>query len=86
MKSLIKKIARTNIGFKFRNLVNFRPQVMSVENINEPTSVSDAFCWRTDSNYVTTFKFSDILRLFYKIKDSYVELVFFTIIIKRSKE
>ena len=77
MKSLIKKIARTNIGFKFRNLVNFRPQVMSVENINEPTSVSDAFCWRTDSNYVTTFKFSDILRLFYKIKDSYVELVFF---------
>ena len=32
-------------------------------------TVSDAF-WRTDSGYTTKFKYSDILNLFYKIKDS----------------
>ena len=77
MKILIKRIVNTDLGIKFRNLIGFKPVHMSVSNIRETVSVSDAFCWRTDNSFTTTFKFSDLLDLFYKIKNSYVEIVIF---------
>ena len=36
------------------------------------------FLWRTDNGYKTTFKYADILSIFYKIEDSYVELAFYS--------
>ena len=41
-------------------------------------SVSDAFAWRTDNNFKTKFKYSDILNIFYKIENSWVEFHFYS--------
>tara|TARA_Y100000768_G_C23970145_1_gene680086 strand:+ start:426 stop:1202 length:777 start_codon:yes stop_codon:yes gene_type:complete len=78
MKSLVKKLASTNIGILLRNSLNLKPVQLKIFEKNYPISVSDAFLWRTDNGYKTKFKYSDILDLFYKIKNSWVELHFFT--------
>jgi hypothetical protein len=78
MKSLIKKISNTSLGIGLRNIFGIKPVPMSINSIHSLSSVSDAFCWRTDNNFTTVFKYSDILNLFYKTKNSYVELHFYT--------
>jgi hypothetical protein len=78
MKSLVRKITLSNLGIKLRNFLNFKPIYMNTNHLYKNCSVSDSFCWRTDNNYETIFKYSDILGLFYKIKKSYVELSFFS--------
>jgi hypothetical protein len=78
MKSLIKKIANTNFGILIRNSLNIKPVPIKVNNFNHAASTSDAFHWRTDNGFKTKFKFSDILKLFYNIQNSWVELHFFT--------
>ena len=77
MKSLIKKIVSSNFSINLRNTFNIRPVHMSIKNLKS-ASVSDAFLWRTDSNFSTKFKYSDILNIFYKIKNSFVELQFYS--------
>jgi len=76
MKSLIKKISNTNIGIFIRNLTSISPIHMSIKGLSCAT-VSDAFAWRTDNNFITKFKFSDILNIFYKINNSWVEMHFY---------
>jgi hypothetical protein len=76
MKSLIKKLSRTEFGVFLRNLTNIKPVHMSINNLDCAT-VSDAFAWRTDNNFITQFKYSDILNIFYKIKNSWVEIHFY---------
>ena len=76
MKSLIKKLSNTELGVYLSNLVNIKPVHMSLKNI-DCVSISDAFAWRTDNNFVTKFKYSDILNIFYKIKNSWVEIHFY---------
>ncbi len=78
MKSLVKKLANTNFGILLRNSFNFRPINFKFFEKKYPISVSDAFLWRTDNGYRTKFKYSDILELFYKIKNSWVELHFYS--------
>ena len=78
MKSLIKKLANTNIGILLRNSLNFKPVSSKSSEKDYPISVSDAFPWRTDNGYKTKFKYSDILNLFYKIKNSLVEFHFYS--------
>ena len=77
MKLLIKKIARSNLGIFLRNTLKFKPVQFDLGKLDLVT-VSDAFAWRTDNGFVTKFKYSDILNLFYKVKNSYVEIHFFT--------
>jgi len=78
MKSLVKKLANTDIGILLRNSLNFKPVSLKHFKKDYPISVSDAFLWRTDNGYKTKFEYSDILNLFYKIKDSWVEFHFFS--------
>ena len=78
MKSLVKKLANTNIGILLRNSLNFKPVSLKHFEKDYPISVSDAFLWRTDNGYKTKFKYSDILNLFYKIKNSWVEFYFYS--------
>ena len=78
MKLLVKKLANTNIGILLRNSFNFKPVSLKLFEKNYPVSVSDAFLWRTDNGYKTKFKYSDILNLFYKIKNSWVEFHFYS--------
>ena len=76
MKSLIKKLSNTKLAVYLRNLVNIKPVHMSLKGIDCAT-VSDAFAWRTDNNFITKFKYLDILNIFYKIKNSWVEIHFY---------
>lgn len=78
MKSLIKKLANTDVGILFRNTLNFKPVELKVYEKKYPACISDAFLWRTDHGYKTKFKYSDILNLFYKIKNSWVEFHFYS--------
>ena len=78
MRSLIKKIANTDLGIILRNSFNFKPVYLRSLEKKSPVSVSDAFLWRTDNGYKTKFKYSDILSLFYKIENSKVEFHFYS--------
>lgn len=73
MQLLIKSIANTQLGIFIRNSLNLKPVLVKIPANKYAISVSDAFAWRTDNHYETMFKYSDILNLFYKIKNSWVE-------------
>lgn len=77
MKSLVDKIINNNLSVNLRNLFNIKPVNLSLRNLNK-ISISDAFLWRTDNNFKTVFHYTDILSLFYKIKDSFVEIHFYS--------
>jgi hypothetical protein len=77
MRSLIKKIKNSNLIISLRNALSIKPVHMSIHNLN-CISVSDAFVWRTDNKFITKFKYADILNIFYKIKNSWVEFHFYT--------
>ena len=77
MKSLIKNLLKSEISILIRNSLNIKPISIKTNQENYPTTVSDAFLWRTDKGYKTKFKYSDILNFFYKIKNSWVELHFY---------
>ena len=76
MKLLINKILKNNFYLNLRNLFNIKPIHMSLDGL-AGSSVSDAFAWRTDNGFVTKFKYSDILNIFYKINNSWVEFHFY---------
>lgn len=76
MKSLIKILSKTSLGIFLRNLLNYKPVHMNIDGLKF-ISVSDAFAWRTDNNFKTIFKYSDILNIFYKIKKSWIEFHFY---------
>ncbi len=78
MKSLIKKLIRSKFALSLRNSFNIKPIYLDTKEEGYFTTVSDAFLWRTDNGYKTKFKFSDILNLFYKINNSWVEFHFFS--------
>lgn len=75
---LIKKILNTEFFISLRNLFGIKTIDISISKLKKGTSISDAFCWRTDNNFKTIFKYSDILNNFYKIKDSIVVIEFYT--------
>ena len=77
MKSLINKFINTKLAINIRNKINFRPLQFNFSNVDQNTSVSDGFIWRTDNNFKTVFKFSDLLKLFYKIENSHLDLYFY---------
>ena len=79
MKSLFRKILYSRAGIYLRNFINFHSIIISPFFLKFKTSsVSDAFPWRTDNGCKTTFKYTDILGLFYKLENSYVELFFYS--------
>ena len=76
MKLLIKKIASSKIGTILKNNLNYRTVPFNLEKIKH-SSVSDAFLWRTDNGFSTIFRYTDILKLFFKIDESYAEIIFY---------
>jgi len=77
MKSLIKKIINTDLVINLRNNLNIKPINFNINN-KKCISISDAFAWRTDNNFVTKFKYLDILNFFFKVKNSWIELHFYS--------
>lgn len=66
---------KTNI-LKFRNLIGLKPTFFNINNLEKGVSYSDGFFWRLDDKIETKFRFTDLIKLFYK-EQSYVELHFF---------
>lgn len=77
LKLLIKLITRNKISLFIRNNLNFKQTPFNFKDLKSH-SVSDCFLWRTDNSFKTIFKFSDILRLFYNIKNSFIEIEFYS--------
>jgi hypothetical protein len=75
--SLIKKIAYTKLGVWIRNITGFRPVGINTSNLSENCSISDAFFWRTSDCFKTIFKFSDLLKIFFKSDQSTVQIIFY---------
>jgi hypothetical protein len=78
VKLLIRKIFNSALGIRLRNIIGFKPIAVMIDKKCKFASISDAFLWRTDNGYKTTFKYADILGLFYKIQESYIEITFYT--------
>ena len=77
MKLLIKNIFDSKFLIFLRNNLNIKKIKFNLKNIKLNASVSDSFCWRTDNDFETTFRFSDILKNFYKIDNSFIKLIFY---------
>ena len=77
LKSSIKKFSTTNLGIQIRNSLGLKPIHIDISGLSF-ISISDAFAWRTDNNFTTKFKFSNILELFYSLKNSWVEIHFYS--------
>ena len=77
MKLFIRNLFNSKIGVLFRNFFGIKPKYFILNFNDSNLSVSDAFFWRTDSNYKTLFKFTNLLNFFYKDKSSKIEIIFF---------
>ena len=62
---------------KIRNFFGIFPSYFLIDFNKKNYSISDGFFWRTDNNFITTFNFSDLLNIFYLIRDSNAEIIFF---------
>lgn len=78
MKSLIKNLSHKPFAILLRNTLNFKPIDTLPSQNNGFTSISDAFIWRTDNGFKTKFKYADLLKLFYNIEKSWIEIVIFS--------
>ena len=74
---LVKYFANINYVTKIRNTINFYPVDLYINSIENSGSISDDFCWRTDNGFKTIFNYADILKIFYDINDSEVEIFFY---------
>lgn len=73
MKQLISKIANIRFIVSLRNNLGIYPK--KIKNIkNKNISISDAFFWRTDDEFETTFKFSNLPNLFYNDNSNKIEI------------
>lgn len=77
MKLLIKKIANSEFCRSIRQCIKWRPATLIFPEFKESVSISDAFLWRTDNNFVTKFKFTDLLNFFFNDKNSIIEIFFY---------
>ena len=77
MKFLVNRLVNTRLAIFFRNTFKIKPAYFNNSKNLKNSSISDCFCWRTDAGFVTKFKFSDILSLFFETENSWVELNFF---------
>ena len=71
------KLLNNKIIKNLRDLIGLKPIYMDTEDVKNASSVSDAFLWRTENNFKTIFRFTDLLKIFYKIQASDVEIIFF---------
>jgi len=76
MKKYLNNLIQNKFLKKIRVLINYKPKPIEILNFKYSQSVSDAFIWRTDNNFETIFKFTDILKFFYNL-DSSLHFSFF---------
>ena len=71
MRKYLNKLIEKKIFRSLRVLINYKPKPIEIYKINKSQSISDAFIWRTDNNFETIFRFTNILKFFYKTESSF---------------
>ncbi len=74
MKSLVKKIFANNYSILLRNTFKIKPVRISKYYLNENISMSDAFLFRTDNNFCSKLRFSDIPKIFFDYNKTSIEI------------
>jgi hypothetical protein len=74
MKEFLRPIYNNPIVIKFRNLSGIKPVLF--KELTGAYAGSDLFIWRTDGNFSTIFRASDIAYTYYQ-KNSKLKLLFF---------
>ena len=74
---ILKKITQSEFSIKLRNSIKFRKIIVNLKNKETNYSISDAFPWRTDNNFKTLFRFLNILKHFFNLKNTNVKIYFF---------
>ena len=59
-----------------RNFLNIRPSFDLIDYTSKNISVSDAFFWRTDNEYKTIFKFTNIINFYYGLEEKDLKIIF----------
>jgi len=85
MISLAKRFYNNSQIIKLRNLLGLNPVKINTSHINSDSSVSDAFLWRTEKNFTTIFKFTDLYKLFFNELGK-VKIIFYDKNFKEIKE
>lgn len=73
---LLKKIFNSKPIILLRNFIGFRPIKFFLPD-QKDISISDTFIWRNENGFITYIRFSDIIRKFYGVDNSYIEIIFF---------
>jgi hypothetical protein len=76
-KSLTRRIVQSRPAIWLRNIIGFRIIKIRLPFYLSNYSASDAFHWRTHNGYVTYFRFSDIPKIYFNIKESKIRFLFF---------
>lgn len=74
---LLKKIFRSKYIIKIRNFFAIKSVAINLTNLKDNYSISDGFLWRTDNEFKTIFKFSDLIKIFFNEKLSTIEIIFY---------
>lgn len=77
MRLLVRNFFNTQAALFFRNFLGIKPKHFFLDHNDKNLSVSDAFFWRTDCNFKTLFKFTNLLSFFYKDNKSTIEIIFY---------
>ena len=64
MRSLVRNLSNTKFVLFCRNFFGIIPKYFFLDLNDKNLSVSDAFFWRTDSNFTTLFRFTNLLSFF----------------------
>ena len=77
----MKIIKNSRFVKNIRNFLGYKPTLEIINSNVKNLSTSDAFFWRTDNQFKTIFKYTDIFKLFLMTQLKKLKL-FFTIKLK----
>lgn len=78
IKLLVNFFFKKNFFKHLRIIFNIKPVYIDTSFLEKNTSVSDSFPWRCDDGYKTIFRFTDLLKFFYKFKNSKITIIFYS--------
>jgi len=78
IKLLVNFFLKNNFFKHLRIIFNIKPVYIDTSFLEKNASVSDSFPWRCDDGYKTIFRFTDLLKFFYKIKNSKITIILYS--------
>ena len=73
----MKIIKNSKLSKYIRNFLGYKPALTIINSNIKNLSTSDAFFWRTDNNFKTIFRYTDIFKLFFNDPTSKAEIIFY---------